>query len=146
MTKDNKISNKVKIFFTGSIRGGRTDQPQYAMIVDVLKKYGSLSSEHIADDELSEYGETHLQAEEVRERELKELGASELVVAEVTTPSAGVGYFIAQATRSGKKVIALYNREDTLRLSSIIKGDELVDVYTYDDEEDLENIFRDNLN
>ena len=136
----------MKIFFTGSIRGGRGEQPQYAMIVDALKKYGDVSSEHIADDELSEYGETNLSAQEVRERELKELEASEVVVAEVTTPSAGVGYFIAQATRSGKKVIALYNREDTLRLSSIIKGDELVNVYTYDDEGDLENIFSENLN
>ncbi len=130
----------MKIFFAGSIRGGRIEQPQYKQIVELLKKYGVVSSEHIGDDELSEYGETHLSDKEILEREMQELKNSDIVVAEVTTASAGVGYLIAQASVLGKKVIAFYNREDTLRLSSIIKGDKNITIHTYDTIEDLKKI------
>ena len=69
------------------------------------------------------------------------LAKSDIVVAEVTTPSLGVGYLISQATHSNKKVIALYNGEDALKLSAMIKGNKNVRVYLYKTEEDLTAIF-----
>lgn len=130
-----------KIFFTGAIRGGRINQLQYAGIVEVLKQYGTVFSEHVADKSLGEYGETDLEKEEIHDRELDMLGKSDLVVAEVTEPSLGVGYLISQAINLNKKIIALYNGEDTLKLSAMIKGNKNIKVHLYKTEEDLKAIF-----
>lgn len=130
----------MNIFFTGAIRGGRAQQPEYATIVSILQQHGTVISSHVSDDELSSYGETHLLGSEILERELQKLAGSDIVVAEVTTPSLGVGYLIRAATAQGKKVIALYRGSSALNLSAIIKGDMMVEVYTYETREHLENI------
>ncbi|MCR4328106.1 MAG: nucleoside 2-deoxyribosyltransferase [Patescibacteria group bacterium] len=135
-----------KIFFMGSIRGGRVNQPHYAEIVEILEQYGTVLSEHVADKSLGEYGETDLEKEEIHDRELDTLHKSDVVVAEVTTPSLGVGYLIAQAIHLNKKVIALYNGEDTLKLSAMIKGNKNVGVYLYKTREDLIAILNSEVN
>src|ERR1035437_7960798 len=117
-----------KILFIGAIRGGRINQPQYTDIIEILKKYGTVLSEHVADESLSEYGETDIEKEEIHNRELDALKKSDLVVAEVTTPSLGVGYLVSQAINLNKKVIALYNGDDTLKLSAMIKGNKNIKV------------------
>jgi len=135
----------MNIFFTGAIRGGRAHQPEYARIVAMLEKCGTVYSRHVQDETLSQYGETDISAEEILKRERNTLEKCKIVVAEVTTPSLGVGYLIACATSAAKKVVALYRGEDTLKLSAIIKGDRGVAVYTYDTDEDLERIFEEAL-
>src|SRR3989338_7417229 len=105
------------IFFIGAIRGGRAHQPKYADIVALLKKFGTVLSEHIADETISDYGETDLSKEEIHAREIESLKKSDVVVAEVTTPSLGVGYLLGEAVRLGKRVIGLYCGEDTDKLS-----------------------------
>jgi nucleoside 2-deoxyribosyltransferase len=130
----------MNIFFIGSIRGGRANQPRYAHIVETLAQYGTVSSQHVSDEALSEFGETRLTGAEILERELATLATCDVVVAEVTTPSLGVGYLIGRATMQNKKVIALYNGDDTLMLSGIIKGDKQVDLHTYKTDTDIDSI------
>jgi hypothetical protein len=132
----------MNIFFIGSIRGGRAQQPRYALIVKILEKHGTVSPTHVSDEALSQYGETNLSAKEILERERDKLAKADIVVAEVTTPSLGVGYLIASATSVGKKVIALYCGDDTLKLSAIIKGDPMVAVHTYKADEEIEKILQ----
>ncbi len=135
----------MNIFFTGSIRGGRAHQPNFARIVEALKKYGTVYSPHVSDETISHHGETHLSAAEILERERAALEKSDIVVAEVTTPSLGVGYMIACASAADKKIIALYCGEDTLALSAILKGDPKVETRLYKTEEDIENVLRELL-
>lgn len=130
----------MNIFFTGSVRGGRADQPQYAATIKALEAFGKVLSRHVSSVVLSEYGETDLSGQEVLERELRNLEASDVVVADVTTPSHGVGYLIARATASGKRVVALYGGDDVLMLSSIIKGDSGVEVHVYASDADISRI------
>ena len=130
----------MNIFFTGSIRGGRAHQPKYALIVKALERHGTVYSQHVQDEALSQYGETGLSGREILERERGALGKCDIVVAEVTTPSLGVGYLIACATSLRKKVIALYFGGDALKLSAIIKGDPGVELHTYKTDEDIEKI------
>src|SRR3989338_5360937 len=113
----------MKIFFAGAVRGGRANQPHYVYITDTLKQYGTVISGHVADESISEFGETELTKEEIYSREIAALETSDVVVAEVTTPSLGVGYIIGLATSLGKKVVAFYSGENTLKLSAMIKGD-----------------------
>lgn len=42
------------IYFCGSIRGGRDDAPIYKRIIDQLKDYGEVLTEHIADPNIME--------------------------------------------------------------------------------------------
>ncbi len=129
----------MNIFFTGSVRGGRALQPEYGDIVEVLKGHGTVHSSHVSDDALSEFGETNVSSREILKRELSALAKSDVVIAEVTTPSLGVEYLIAVASTQNKRIVALYKGTDTLQLSAIIKGDENLEVHTYETREDMEN-------
>jgi len=131
----------MEIFFTWAIRGGRDNQPQFEYILENLKKYGNISSEQVALSSMSEYGETWLSGKEILQREKRKIEASNIVFSEVTKPSLWVGYLIGYATSLGKRVIALYNEKNTLKLSAIIKWDEKVEIYTYKDKKDIEIIF-----
>jgi len=135
----------MNILFTGSIRGGREQQPRYAEIVDLLKHYGTVLSEHIASEDISHYGETDLTKEEIHDRELAALHQADLVVAEVSTPSLGVGYLIAQALLSEKRVICLYHGEDTHKLSAMIKGNRNTEVIAYHNTAELQAVFETTL-
>ena len=130
----------MNIFFTGAISGGRAHQPNYARITKALDAYGTVHSRHVDDGDLSQYGETRLSASDIRTREIAALERSDVVVAEVSTPSLGVGYLIAHAVLLNKKVVALLADEDTLKLSAIIKGDANVAVYAYKTDADVERV------
>lgn len=43
---------KLFIYFCGSIRGGRDDAALYRRVIDQLKQYGDVLTEHIADADL----------------------------------------------------------------------------------------------
>lgn len=133
------------ILFVGAIRGDRAHQPTYLEITTLLKKCGTLLSDHVADETISDYGETDLSKEAIYDREMESLKKCDVVVAEVTTPSLGVGYLIAQAVTAQKRVICLYHGEDTYKLSAMIKGSKDVKIYTYAQASDLEKIFADEL-
>lgn len=46
-----------KIYFAGSIRGGRDKAEDYKKIVDILKKYAIILDEHVANPKLDSTGE-----------------------------------------------------------------------------------------
>ncbi|HEY4513837.1 MAG TPA: nucleoside 2-deoxyribosyltransferase [Candidatus Paceibacterota bacterium] len=135
----------MNVFFTASIRGGRAHQPQYALIVKTLEKYGTVFSKHIADETLSTYGETNITNREILERELSALEKCDVVVAEVSTPAHGVGYLIGRATALKKRVIALHYGDYALKLTGIIQGDPRVEVHTYKTEGDIKKIIEKSL-
>jgi len=130
------------IFYTGSVRGGRE---RHIRIIDALKKYGTVTYPSAYFDTLSGHGETELPRHTIAERERDALAKSDIVVAEISTPSLGVGYLVAYATSLGKKVVALYQGEDTFKLSAMIKGDTKIGVHTYRTEEDIEKILTETL-
>jgi nucleoside 2-deoxyribosyltransferase len=135
----------MNIFFTGSVSGGRAQQPEYARILKMLEAYGTVFPQYVSDEKLSHYGETDLSAKDIYEREQATLEKSDVVVAEVTVPSLGVGHLLASAAVLGKKVIALYKSEDTLKLSAIIKGDPNIRVFTYMNDADIEAVLQSSL-
>lgn len=128
----------MKIYFAGSIRGGREDWALYREIIDVLGEYGTVLTEHIGSSELEITGE-HLPDKEVHDRDLRWLRESDCLVAEVTTPSLGVGYEIGKATEWGKPVLCLFRSTDR-SLSAMIGGSPGVTVRYYIGVEDLKSI------
>ncbi|MBU1895709.1 nucleoside 2-deoxyribosyltransferase [Patescibacteria group bacterium] len=112
----------MKIYFAGSIRGGRADVDLYLQIIDCLKQYGVVLSEHVGDKNIKLLGEGNLKDEYIRNRDLKWVLESEAMVAEVSTPSLGVGYEIRVAIENRKRVLCLYRPQDGKRLSAMIAG------------------------
>lgn len=112
----------MKIYFAGSIRGGREDVKLYSEIIKHLVKYGEVLTEHVADPYLLEKGEQNLSDKEIHDRDMDWLTQSDVIVAEVTAPSLGVGYEIRSAVELKKKVLCLYRPQKDKRLSAMISG------------------------
>ncbi|MFA0631072.1 nucleoside 2-deoxyribosyltransferase [Vibrio sp. 070316B] len=109
------------IYFAGSIRAGRDDVSVYAEIISQLKAYGTVITEHVGDYKLSDGGQSFLTDKFIHDRDLQWLRQSNIVVAEVTTPSLGVGYEIATAIQWRIPVITLY-RQGERAVSAMISG------------------------
>lgn len=112
----------MKIYFAGSIRGGREDAALYLQIIEYLKSFGEVLTEHIGDQKLTDLGDDGPTDRYIHDRDLEWLQSADVLVAEVTTVSMGVGYEIGRAIESGKKVLCLFRPESGKNLSAMIAG------------------------
>lgn len=109
------------IYFAGSIRGGRHDAAIYAQLIERLRKFGRVFTEHVGSPTLTTNGEP-ASPRDIHDRDLDWLRSSDVIVAEVTTPSLGVGYEIARATEWQKPVLCLFRTGTAQTLSAMISG------------------------
>ena len=130
----------MKIYFAGSIRGGREDAVLYLRIIERLREYGQVLTEHIGDSQLSVLGEPGGDRD-IHDRDLAWLNEAECLVAEVTTPSLGVGYEIGKATEWGKAILCLFRPGNGRALSAMIAGSSRVRVREYQNAAELKEIF-----
>ena len=88
-----------KIYFAGSIRGGRIDASLYSRIIGYMQKNDIVLTEHIGrpDLNLMEQGKRDV---EIYDQDTAWLQESDLVIAECSCPSLGVGYELADAAVS----------------------------------------------
>ena len=112
----------MKIYFAGAIRGGREDAQLYDKLIAYLKEKGQVLTEHIGSTDLSWEGETSSKDEEIYNRDIKWLQSADIVVAEVTTPSLGVGYELGIAEKLNIPVLCLYRPDEGNRLSAMVSG------------------------
>jgi len=127
----------MKIFFAGSIRGGRQMLPVYIQIIALLKKMGHvILSEHVASPVLEE-AEAKLTDEEIFNSDIQFIDQCECLVADVTIPSVGVGYEICHAVTNGKKVFCLH--KEGAKVSAMVLGNRDITSILYRDIEGLSN-------
>ena len=112
----------MKVYFSGSISGGRQDASLYEQWITFLKDYGEVLTEHIGDPNLMPGEKTVLDDKGIHDRDLEWLEACDVVVAEVTVPSLGVGYELGQARAMNKPVVCLFRPGNGKRLSAMIAG------------------------
>lgn len=113
-------SDNLRIYFSGSIRGGRQDAQLYHDLIEYLKTYGIVLTEHIGKLDLVD--EREIPPCQIHDRDLNWLKTADVVIAEVTTPSLGVGYELGRAVEMGKKILCLYQMNEDKRLSGMISG------------------------
>ncbi len=130
----------MKIYFAGSIRGGRDDKDLYLELITYLKEYGTVLTEHIGKSTLLETGETEPSDEWIFERDMKWIEQSDVLIAEVTTPSLGVGYEIGRAEAMGKNLLCLYRPQNGKRLSAMISGNSKANAQEYQTLEEAKQI------
>jgi hypothetical protein len=112
----------MKIYFAGSIRAGRDDAGIYKAMITWLRSYGEVLTEHVGNPALSAAGDDGPDNRSIHDRDMAWLTSCDLVVAEVTTPSLGVGYELGLATALKKRVLCLYRGIAGRPLSAMIGG------------------------
>lgn len=136
----------MKIYFAGSIRGGRDDAYLYRKIIDHLKNFGEVLTEHIGDPYLTDLGDDGPSDRFIHDRDMNWLISADMMVAEVTTASLGVGYEIGSAVAMGKKILCLYRPEPHGRLSAMIAGCPEITLKNYNSLDEAMNIMSDYMN
>ena len=122
----------MKIYFAGSIRGGRRDKDKYFEIIDFLSRQAEVLTEHVGSRSLGSEGEKQLHDDEICRRDLNWLSRADAVIAEVSQPSLGVGYEIGVAEKIGKPILCLFDEsESAFRLSAMLSGNPKVEVIRY---------------
>ena len=134
-----------KVYFACSIRGGRDDQPIYAAVVGIIKTNAEVLSEMFTNKDLTARGYEGATDHWIWKADLELLKKADAVITEVTNPSLGVGYEIAEAKNLKKPVLALYRPQPDRRLSAMVAGDPNVQVIEYQDVSELKQPIADFL-
>lgn len=127
-----------KIYFACSIRGGRDDDDTYEKLVNAIKPRATVLSEIFADKKLTTSG-MNKPSSEIWKTDLAWIQEADAVIAEVSTPSLGVGYEIAKAETWNKPVLCLYKPQKDKKLSAMIGGSPSATVFEYQEIESAEH-------
>jgi hypothetical protein len=112
----------MNLYFSCSLTGGRNDEAVYGAIVEHLLRLGhEVPTSHLAHPEVMEL-EQVVEPGEVYRRDIAWIEACDALVAEVSTPSHGVGYEIAVALSLAKPVLCCHRRG--ARVSKMITGND----------------------
>ena len=124
-----------KIYFAGSIRGGRVDADLYRRMIEYMQKTDTVLTEHVGSPHLNlmEQGKRDV---EIYDQDTAWLRESDMVIAECTCPSLGVGYELAYTERFGKPCHIFYDRSKT-QLSAMLTGDPYFHIHPYTSEEEI---------
>ncbi|MBQ7771803.1 MAG: nucleoside 2-deoxyribosyltransferase [Bacteroidales bacterium] len=134
----------MKIYFAGSIRGGRVDADLYRRMIEYMQKTDRVLTEHVGSPHLNlmEQGKRDV---EIYDQDTAWLRESDLVIAECTCPSLGVGYELAYAEKFGKPCHIFYDRSKT-QLSAMLTGNPYFHIHPYTIEEEIFSVLDELLN
>ena len=128
----------MKIYFSGSIYGGRQKLEAYQILMKELKKYGEILNEQVADPKVIEK-EAQVADETIFEDLESKLKIADVIFAELTVASLGVGYELGFADKLNKKIIGIYDNTITPKLSTMIRGNKRIKIIPYSDLKEILN-------
>lgn len=126
----------MKIYFAGSIRGGRVDASLYRRMIDFMSLNNKVLTEHVGSSKLCLEEQGRDGDARIYNQDTAWLRESDLLVAECTCPSLGVGYELAYAEHLGKPVHIFYNSKKC-QLSAMLTGNSYFKIYPYEKEEEI---------
>jgi nucleoside 2-deoxyribosyltransferase len=110
----------MNIYFACSITGGRQDELVYQRLVAALQEYGHhVPTALLASPDVMPM-EGMVTPEDVYARDVAWIKGCDFLLAEVSTPSHGVGYEIGMALSLGKRVLCLHRQG--CKVSKMILG------------------------
>jgi nucleoside 2-deoxyribosyltransferase len=115
----------------------------YQVIIGILKQQGAVLTEHVGDEDEVSQKDLYLSDNEIHDRDMEWIRESDMVVAEVTIPSLGVGYEIGRAIELDKPVLCVFNSGSQKKLSAMIAGSEGVKLHNYSDTAELAPVISD---
>ena len=127
---------KKKIYFAGSIRGGRDFAVLYRKMIEHMQMTDIVLTEHIGQANLNLKEKGRISDAEIYNQDTAWLRESDMIVVECSNPSLGVGYELAYAESRGIPCHIFYNKNKT-QLSAMLTGNPYFDIYPYQTEEEL---------
>ena len=135
-------NNSMNIYFACAIVGGRRDEEIYQKIVAQLRKDGHrVLTERLVNEDIIQLENT-VKPNEVYKRDTNWILESDILIAEVSTPSHGVGYEIGFALMHSIPVICLY--QEGIPVSKMILGnrDPNLSIFAYQNIDEALEILR----
>jgi hypothetical protein len=125
-----------KIYFAGSIRGGRVDADLYNRIITYIQRTDIVLTEHVGKSDLSLTEQGRDRDARIYNQDTAWLRESDLLIGECTCPSLGVGYELAYAEAHGIPCHIFYDRTKT-QLSAMLTGDPYFHIHPYESEDEI---------
>ena len=124
-----------KVYFAGSIRGGRIDADLYRRIIEYMQRNSIVLTEHIGrpDLNLMEQGKRDV---DIYDQDTAWLRESDVLIGECSCPSLGVGYELAYAEARGIPCHIFYDKTKT-QLSAMLTGNPYFIIHPYSSEEEI---------
>lgn len=122
----------MKIYFSGSIYGGRQKLQTYKILVEELQKYGEVLDPEVADSQVIEK-ENDVTDESIFKKLEQKLNQADIIFAELTVPSLGVGYELGYADSHNKKIIGIYDKTAVQKITTMVRGNKRIKVIPYTD-------------
>ena len=129
------------VYCAGAIKGDSSYQESYQEIINIVKNHGHSALSELNPEFQSAFP---LNVNQVFQRDIKWIEKSNVMIAEVSGPSLGVGFEISYALYMREiPVLALYNA-DVENVSAMITGcdSELLYIKTYHNERELDEIIK----
>jgi len=127
-----------KVYFCGSIRGGRSDRLIYEELIRHISKYAEVLTEHIGDKLVA--ADHKMTDQQIHDRDMDWLKESDMIIAEVSQISLGVGYEIGRAIEIGIPVVCLYRKDSDWQLSAMISGCTEIKTFHYSNLDEAKEI------
>ena len=127
---------KKKIYFAGSIRGGRVDADLYNRIISYIQRTDIVLTEHVGGSNLCLEEQGFARDSKIYNQDTAWLRESDILIGECTCPSLGVGYELAYAERFGIPCYIFYNKTKT-HLSAMLTGNPYFTIHPYEKEEEI---------
>lgn len=129
------MANK-KIYFAGSIRGGRVDADLYRRIIDYIQRTDVVLTEHVGSSNLCLTEQGCERDARIYNQDTAWLRESDMLIGECTCPSLGVGYELAYAESHGIPCHIFYDRAKT-QLSAMLTGNPYFHIHPYSTEDEI---------
>jgi adenylate kinase family enzyme len=128
-----------KIYYSVSIRGSHTPKKTIQDQISFLESLGEVLTKHMASDDVKvvDMGKSDSDIFKADDELLK---SADLVIAECTNPSLGVGFMIARALMYGKKILCVYQPET--KLSAMINGCDQIEKRSYKNFNEFQTIMQ----
>lgn len=125
-----------KIYFAGSIRGGRVDADLYRRIIQFVQQTDTVLTEHVGSSNLILNEQGRERDARIYDQDTAWLRQSDLLIAECTCPSLGVGYELAYAEHRGIPCHIFYDKTKA-QLSAMLTGNPYFHIHPYESDEQI---------
>ena len=122
----------MKIYISGSMYGGTQKIDTYKILIKELEKYGEVLNKQVADENAIA-NEKYQKDEDIYKDLEKKLYNADIIFAEVSIPSLGVGYELGFADKLGKNIVAIYDKNYIDKISTMIRGNKRIKLISYKD-------------
>ena len=122
----------MKIYYASSIRGTQSEDLSIkdGIFIEQLRRFGIVLNENLTKERRSDKMPI-FSDKEIHDRQFQWIKEADIIIAEVTNPSLGVGYVIGRGVDLNKKILCLF-KTDKRKLSAMIRGNDNVLVKDYE--------------